>query len=210
MTGHALRRAAGTLSVLLTALLGGCIPLSLNPIYEPKETVFEPALLGTWVEESKPEEKDWVFRICRSTGDAYAVAVHDDPGPVSNLEAHMTKLGGALILDVIPADGGNLGLGPTSLMHLIGGHSLYQVKIGSDTFRYGVLDNDWLKSGFKEKKFELSHAMRPAPNPADDLVLITAPTAEARKFLADHAGDPGAFSYSEESLRRIGPCPPPK
>lgn len=51
-----------TVAVLLLSLLGACGPvLSIHPLYTDKDVVFDPALLGSWIDPTDKTGSPLVF-----------------------------------------------------------------------------------------------------------------------------------------------------
>ena len=79
-------------------LLASCEPVqSIHPLYTDANLAFEPALLGTWVEEGG--SKVLIFQ--ESGEEAYRVIYFRDPVEYG-FEAHLVRLGDLLFLDFLP------------------------------------------------------------------------------------------------------------
>jgi hypothetical protein len=95
---------------LLAVLMGGCIPvMSLNPLYEKKDLLFEEKLLGTWVDANDPNlaEGAWEFRRSTESEKAYELTItakekNKGPFAIGSFAAHLVKLDGSLFMDVFP------------------------------------------------------------------------------------------------------------
>jgi len=90
----------GKLWLFLAALavLTGCQPVdSFNPLYTDKDAVFDPALLGKWIENGGTLE------FVQSANDAYVLTFMDDSNPPQQmtLEGHLLALQGHRFLDLI-------------------------------------------------------------------------------------------------------------
>ena len=91
---------SGKLWLLLTFLtvLVGCQPVdSVNPLYTEKQVVFDPALLGTWV------EKDGVFEFFQSSENSYTVVFRDTSSPPEQMvmTGYLVNLEGRRFLDLV-------------------------------------------------------------------------------------------------------------
>ena len=63
---------------LLAVLLGGCVPIvSLHPLFEKKDVVFDEKLLGTWVQDPNAPETIWDFKRADAKEDAYRLIFSD-------------------------------------------------------------------------------------------------------------------------------------
>jgi len=89
--------------LILSGALAGCAPVdSMNPLYDGKTTVFDPALLGQW------QSGDGSFSFTRQDDSGYelAIATRDDGGQVHTMvfEAHLVELQGRRFLDIGPTE----------------------------------------------------------------------------------------------------------
>ncbi len=71
-------------------------------------------------------------------------------------------------------------------------------ELRGDSLKIHSLKREWLAKGLRDYTLRLAHT--PMDN---DVILITAQTAELQAFLEAHAGDDGAFDTTE--LKRGGP-----
>ncbi len=86
------------LSLAFVALLAGCQPVdSLNPLYRDKDVIFDPALIGKWVENGATLE------FFQSGENAYDVIFTDDSNPPDRmvLDGRLVNLEGRRFLDLI-------------------------------------------------------------------------------------------------------------
>ena len=85
---------------LLAILLGGCLPvLSLHPLFNEKDVVFDEKLLGTWVDPNNT----WEFSRIEEPKNAYKLIFSDEEGKKGLFVAHLVKLKDKLFLDACPA-----------------------------------------------------------------------------------------------------------
>ena len=92
---------------LLAVILGGCVPvLSLHPLYDEKDVVFQKNLLGVWVDDcgvdDSNEQMTWQFRRPDESKKAYELTYSDNEGNKGIFTVHLLKLEGRLFLDVYP------------------------------------------------------------------------------------------------------------
>ncbi len=190
--------AAAALSGL--SLLASCVAYSLHPLYDAKSSVFEPSLVGTWVDPMQNNKPTMKFE--KLGENAYTVtAIEFDGNPPYDaiFEAHAVKLGGRLFLDAVNtknrAKGIEMNAGMAIPSHLIG-----RVTVDGDTLHLDLLSDSWLEDGFKTGRITIAHEL--VDDSADSDVLLTASTAELQKFVADHANDDNAFPPSDP-LKRL-------
>ncbi|MHC4489702.1 MAG: hypothetical protein ACYSW7_11095, partial [Planctomycetota bacterium] len=88
------------LSMVLAVLLGGCV-LSLHPLYNEKDLIFEKKLLGTWDKNGSTET--WQFK--RGKGENYYKMIYtDDKGKKGSFDAGLGKINNMMFLNVFPQE----------------------------------------------------------------------------------------------------------
>lgn len=96
------------LALPLFTLLAGCAPVdSLNPLYTPKDVVFDETLLGQWGTEAEG------LKFVRLGKNGYRIVwpeKDDGSGHIMNAvyDAHLVKLGGHRFLDVVCRQSGSV------------------------------------------------------------------------------------------------------
>ncbi len=181
-------------SVKIMILLGvaiflcGCVP-SLHPLFTDKDLVFDPALVGTWVDEDGKDT--WKFR--KSGESAYELVYTENEEP-AKFQAHLLKLGDFLFLDIFPEDPGMKNGVYKGL--LIPAHGFSRVWIEGDSVRLAYLDPDWLKQMIDKKHVKIDHDF------IDKTIILTAQTKKLQNFALKYAEDAEAFPYKAVLHRR--------
>ncbi len=168
----------------LVLLMTGCTLRSLQPLYAEKDLIFDPQLLGMWVEEGDKSDDLVIFQ--KYEENAYTVRVGESP----KLKGHLMKLGGELFLDLTPAE--------TDDAFNIPGHLFVKIQVNGDTLRTSLIDADWVEHAADAGTLGLSHFR------IGSKVVLTAPPKELQAFVARHAGDGSVFKNHEE-YRRVDP-----
>lgn len=182
-------RSAKILILLGVAIfLTGCVP-SLHPLFTEKDLVFEPALVGTWVDEDG--KSTWTFQ--KSGENAYEL-VYTENEEAAKFQAHLVKLGDFLFLDIFPEEsemknGLYKGL-------LITAHGFSRIWIEGDSVKLAYLDPDWLKDMIDKKKIKIGHDF------IDQGIILTEQTNELQNFALKYAEDVKAFSNKSELHRQ--------
>lgn len=196
MRGHLQKIPGAIAAVAALVLLASCLTFSLHPLYDDKDSVFEPNLIGTWRDTAKKQNPS-TFVFEKSGADGYTVTFNDtgDTPPGGGVfEVHLVTLHGRLFFDAVQTkvllNGQQADVGVVIPSHLLG-----RIYLDGDTLHYDSLDDDWLKKGFQSGKITLAHEL------VGDDVVLTASTADLRRFLADHANDEAAFAPN--TLQRV-------
>jgi hypothetical protein len=182
---------------------------SLQPLFEEKDLVFEPGLVGTW--KTVDDVDTWTFEKARE-GNGYVLVHHQAeyrpggslqdknpvPGDTVRFQARLGRLGSRLFLDLIPEEKDNPWVHNDLFnWHLIRAHTICRVSLAKAELRLDWLDEDWLKEAMRSGKITIAHA------PAEDGLVVTAPTEELQQLVLKYADDQDAFPPSEDVLQRV-------
>lgn len=173
---------------IAAALLYGCVQ-SLHPLYTKKTLVFEPKLLGTWVEEK--DNDTWTFTQKDST--RYEL-VYTEKGNAATFAAHLVKLNKYYFLDLYPASPDIKN--DFYKFHFLRAHSFLRVWFTDSTLKLAILDQSWLKKMVTGKKLKIRHEK------VDDNIILTASTPDLQKLVTRYADDQEAFPNPEMMYRQ--------
>lgn len=167
-------------------VLAGCVLTSVYPYYTAKNVVFEPKLVGQWVDADKGKTNEfWEFSRA-GTNAAYKLTIHDNDKD-TKFEVHLFRLKQWTFLDALPVEEHDEFVPP---------HYLLKVKRFEPTLDMDPMDYKWVSELLKKKPDALQHiwvGAKPAEHEEGRLVL-TAGTAELQKFILKHAGETNAFT----------------
>jgi len=161
-------RLMGSLAV--ATALAGCEPVqSLYPFFGTKDVIFEPQLVGQWIEVKR--SGNWTLNVARADekSNEYVVrhgysedspAEGDAKAAEFTFEGHLFRVDGAAYLDLLPQKywakpssdilNGEVGSGlftaPT--------HTVYRVWIDGDHLRLAYLDDDRVRQFVSEKNLK--------------------------------------------------------
>ena len=186
-------------ALLICLLLAGCdmhvlFVVSLQPLVEEKDAVFEPALVGTW----QAEEDNELIRFTPREPGGYLLEVLEyketEEGPQETVkekyECRAVRLGRYLFLDVVskadPPD-----------PYWVPMHFVVRVDLSGDEVRFEALKADWVKQQFDEKRAELAHT-----TVQDTWIVLTASTEELQDFYRLHSWDDEAFDTGATYRRK--------
>jgi hypothetical protein len=173
------------LGVLLA--LGGCGLPSVYPFYTEKDVVFEPGLVGLWIDtKSDPGGEKVSFE--KDGEKAYKIS--DMQATETNVySAHLFRLGNQLLMDCAL----------TSPEQEIPAHLLLKVEQIRPTFRYTIFSEDWMNKLFEKQPNALRHFIN--EDSGNKGIVLTADTAELQAFVQQYAASKEAFADGAE-LRR--------
>ena len=217
---------------LLAALLGGCIPvISLHPLYNDQDLVFEEKLLGAWVDDPNSPEVTWHFSRHMESEKAYELIFCDKEGNKGLFIAHLVKLHDKPFLDVYPGElpwepqDPNKVQWPYNAYFLVPAHTFIKIdflgsllslqnqpQAGQD------LDTDTLPKVSKHYDYALKMRLtdddafekliEQDPNAVkheslkDRGIVLTASTKELQKFVLKYADDNKLFAEQKLLIRK--------
>ena len=181
-----MRHIAALLTLGWLLVTSGCVP-SLHPLYSEKDVVFEPALLGEWV-ESKPDSKSTL--TFTKSGDSEYKLISVDGNERSSFDAHLVKLGDKLFLDVASDSSVNC---PTLCMPV---HMFWLVSQTQPTLRLRDFNEKWLEEYVKNNPTVIKHEI------VDKDVVLTASTKQLQSFIRRHVTTKEAFAEAVDYVRK--------
>ena len=180
------------LAVFACVLLGapGCLVLTVNPTHDRDALVWEPALVGTWVNA----EDNASMTIERGEWQSYKIE-YSHPIEKGHVTGHLTLIGKTQYLDVMPARGQDHGA------FLLPVHATLRVKLEGDKLELTALSYDWFFDRLRQKTGVpgLMVALDEKEN-----ALIVSPTAAVRAWIAKEAAASAAFGAAAVFTRKPG------
>jgi hypothetical protein len=176
---------------LLAVLLGGCVPVvSLHPLFNKKDVVFDEKLLGTWVEDSN---NSWEFKRADGKENAYRLIFSDKEGKKGLFIAHLVKLKDKLFLDACPAlwepEDPNMIEWAYNTLFLIPAHTFIKVNSIEPQLKIQITDDEKMKEFLKADPNAVKHAfLDDGPSP-----ILTGSTKELQAFVLKYADDKRVF-----------------
>ncbi len=178
-------------AVTACAVSAGCYVQSVHPLYSDRTSIFDPALVGTWVAE---EDDEFIFTLEDTTRGTYTL-ICDEAGATARFQAVLTEFESVRFLDIYPEDP------PTDngfyRDHLMRVHSVLKLEHVADTLSVSDFDAEWLSTMAAQKKITIPHV------PLDGAVLLTASTPELQAFVRKYARTPEAFSVPVRFRRAL-------
>ena len=174
----------------LALALTGCVP-SLQPLYTEKDTVFDPAVVGTW----EKDKEVWTLRA--GEGKEYEVTMKPEKGPAAEFEGHLVELGKARFLDLYPQerDEGNA----FYELHRIPAHTISRIWLEGDTLRAAMLQDGWLKDRIRDGQVQIGYQF---VGPKGDDIILTASARQLQALVMRYADDTKAFA-DPQRYRRV-------
>jgi hypothetical protein len=169
--------------------LGGCIPLSLQPVYTDETVVFEEKLLGKW----SGDDDNGFWEFTKEGDNKYKLRISEDGSNVK-FEGHLFKLEENLFLDLYPEE---LDLEDSIYKYqFIPAHSVMRIHQIDPNLKMSFMNPEF----FDDEPNSLKHQVLEE----SEQLVITASTEEIQHFLIEHANDPNVFKLdgSTDLIRR--------
>ncbi len=164
------------LFLFVTLVISGCIP-SVHPLYTEDDLVFEPNILGIWIESGNDVE--WVFED--SGKNSYVVRITEE-GKLSNLEVHLVKLDDKYFFDFFEGENDHIkDINGYLALQFIPIHTFVKVIITDEYMEIYRFDPGWLEEILKADPTLVKHEV------TKDYILLTASTHELQRFILDYA-----------------------
>ncbi len=190
------RRLLSVIAViaLLTAL-GGCVTLSMNPLFENDDLVIDPLLQGLWGDPDDPDSDTWQFTP-RNDG-SYELIIREentlriDPARDGVFTAHLLTIGDDYYLDLFPSE-------PVQgsdffKCHIVPAHSFWHVALEGNVLVLRALDGGDLDRAINEGRIVIDHVKR------DDVGVLTATTPDLQRLVSEHLEE--IFDEGEQIMR---------
>jgi hypothetical protein len=185
---------------ITASLLCGCLITSLHPLYEDKDLVFEPKLLGIWKPDEANPTESWTVEKASEKG--YHLTLDDD-NYSSLLTAHLARFGTNYFLNLRISKSGMKEIrdmeGPY-LGFLVPAHIFAKVTFSDAHLEAATLDvgktREFLRKNPAALRYELIE---------NDQIVVTASTKELQDFLLKTANDAGLFSPAKKFKKVASP-----
>ena len=175
-------------TLALAAALNSCIP-SLHPLYSEDKLAFREEVLGEWQKGGET----WAF----SRGDGkYYELVYSDEDERAEFKVHLVRLGNHYFFDFYNTENRCSNDDGLAIAPLLATHSFAKVEFDKNDMKIYFFDIEWLEKLFEQRKIRIKHEIM-----EEDIIVLTAPTADLQEFVRKYAEEEQAF-MSPEHLRR--------
>lgn len=168
------------LFIVIILFLEGCIIPSLHPLFTKDDIVFDPILIGTWIQETD-NDVSWIFE--KSEDNTYEVTIKWSEN-IDKFKVHLIKLKQFVFLDFYPQQEN------VNTYYFIPTHIFFRVWIEENMLRIAILDKQWFEDIAVKNKQGIAYERLEDSN----LVVFTSSTKELQKFILNNAENNLAFS----------------
>lgn len=171
-----MNRIKYSIVVGIAIFMMGCPTRSLFPLFTESDLVFNPALVGTWIDVEGAD----TFTFQKAGEKSYNVVSLEQKGNSEGYRVQLGRLGKFWFIDSYPLKGGGD-------HHTLSAHILSRIWLNGDTLRMASLESDWLRGMIDAKTLSIAHVRR------DGDIILTATTEELQQLVLRFAEDDKAF-----------------
>jgi hypothetical protein len=167
-------------------ILMGCPSRSLFPLFIENDSVFNPALIGTWIDVHK---KEGMLTFQKSEHNRYRIISHDlSESDTTVFDGRLGKLGKSWFLDSYLA-------GEMHSEFVIPVHFISRIWINRDTLKYATLNSDYLQKIIDDGQLQTPYVIY------DGDILLTASTEQLQELVLRFTDDEKAFDQPVVLIR---------
>ena len=174
--------------------MSSCLVSSLHPFYKEKDKIFEPAMVGAWIDSDssiwviEPNMVSSGFMEPREPDGAYKITLYEDVDEISVMTATLFQLNGVDYVDFAPDINEDHFTSDMISYHHVPVHTLARVQYSANSILLYWYGDEWLNELFEENRIRISHET--VQNHDYDRQVLTASTDELQKFIRKYANDP--------------------
>lgn len=170
--------------ISMTLFFVGCPARSFYPFFTEKNLMFNPGLVGAWMDQNKKE----TYFFQKAEGKNYYIIVCEEKGDTSYFQAQLGQIGKVWFLDSYPSEESeNFQLVPT--------HIISKMWFNGDTLTFASLESDYLQKLIESKKIKIPYTTQKGD------IILTSSTEELQQIVLQLAQDDKAFPNPTKLVR---------
>jgi len=176
-------------------LMSSCLVSSLHPFYKEKDKIYEPAMLGSWIDSDSciwVIEKNMVseeFMGPEYPDSTYRLTYYEEEGMIGLFIGTLFELKGIRYMDVYPDPNEDHCASSLTDMHHFPTHTLARIQLDPDSIMLYWYGDEWLDELIKNNRIRIKHETVDV-SPDYTRHLLTAPTEDLQKFIIKYANNP--------------------
>lgn len=183
----------------LALIASGCLIKSLQPFYKESDVIFDPSILGTWMDHDSVKWNIEQFKTPDLLGGSelknfYLIRFNIEGEENTQFNVHLFKLNGQLYADFLPI---NIKVTELTGYHIVPAHSIAKIDLWPDSISLKWFNETWLNSLFDNKIVDIDREIIKGDSD-DEGYVLTASTDELQKFIIKYGNDPNAFRDNSE------------
>ena len=189
------------LAFLFVGVMVGCYVPSIHPLYTNQDLIFNPDLVGQWVESEKGKSQ-WMF--AKKEEKSYALRITQEDKKVFVFTARLLKVGAYHYLDLFPdtEDDTNDDFLLKSMLPV---HSFLRIKQLTPTLEVEIMNTTWLTDFLKSNPDAVKHEAMLFGEKDEPLTVLTEKPKELQAFLAKHEKTEKVWNALNSLTKKIVP-----
>lgn len=195
--------------ILMLAMISmtGCLVSSLHPFFKPKDKIFDPAMVGRWIDGDdciwviEPNESSEFFMGEPKKDSTYHISYYEEEDKAGLFIGTLFQIKGVSYVDFYPEPDEEHCSTDLTSMHHFPTHTLARVQFNRDSILIYWFGEEWLNDLFEQNRIRIKHE---TVNISSDYSshLLTADTEELQKFIRKYANDPKTSGDIERIFAR--------
>jgi hypothetical protein len=181
---------------MVALFFSGCVIWSFYPLYTEKDLFENDILTGTWTDG---DSLQWKLEHPESGNPkvtdkkTYELHLTDYDKKETIYKVNIIQLEGIYFLDFYISElaGANNSDSDAKLsywnLHVIPVHTFAKLTVANNTLQINWFDGEWLKEQIEAKKIKIAHEKN------EEILLLTARTADLQQLVVKHANNEKAF-----------------
>ncbi len=188
-------------------LMPGCLVSSLHPFFKQKDKIFDPVMVGTWMDGDsciwsiKPNSRTEYFLGPEKTDSSYQITYYEEADKPGYFVGTLFRIKGVNYVDFYPDPNEDHSKNDFIEMHQFPTHTLARVEFNSDSILIYWYGEEWLNDLFEQNRIRIKHETVQI-SPGYTSHLLTASTDELQKFIKKYANDPKTNDDIDEIFAR--------
>jgi len=199
-------------------LMSSCLVSSLHPFYKEKDKIFDPAMLGSWIDSDSciwTIEKNMVsdeFMGPEYHDSKYRLTYYEEEGRIGHFIGTLFELKGIKYVDFYPDPNEDHCESDLSDIHHFPTHTLARVQLEQDILMFYWYGDEWLNELLEQNRIRIKHETVDVYSDYKRH-LLTAPTDELQKFIIKYANNAKTgidvdqifeLGFTEEGMEDLG------
>jgi len=170
----------------------GCVVTSIYPYYSDRDLVFDPALVGNWVEADKTNDTAACVRIEPAGEKSYRATVFDT-NETNSTDVALFRLKQQLFIDSCPTN---------RSLDFVPVHQVSKVTQLGPVLETANLNYDWLAKLLEKNPKAIRHmVLRDNPGDEHPRIVLTADTKELQRFILKYLNNTNAWEEPSQFKR---------
>jgi len=193
-----------TFLALLT--MTGCLVSSLHPFYKQKDKIYDPDMVGTWIDGDsciwtiQPNTAAEYFMGPDKMDSSYHITYYEEEDKPGLFIGTLFRIKGVNYVDFYPEPNEEHCVNDFTCWHHVPTHTLARVQYNKDSILLYWFAEEWLTDLFEQNRIRIKHETIELPDFTRH--LLTASTDELQKFIKKYVNSPAMTSEVEKVFAR--------